>query len=163
MDEQNFWLAKQEAERQRAEAEAAAAQQQAVPIVHEPPIESRSDRDRRELAERDETWARVREQREQIDAERRACQEEAAAIPGWVATIRAEIDAVHELIIEAVGQAIGLERERLEDKLRPLRVQNAELLVGIAELKLANARLREALIERGSSVGNNAGISSALN
>ena len=78
----------------------------------------------------------------------------------WAAHVRAAIASEREHMMQLLEQAI-VEIEtradrRIADELRPLTIE-------IAELKVSNARLREALIERGVSVGNNAGMMSALN
>ena len=158
MDEQAFWIAKQEAERQRAEQEAAAERVAETSRVSDPPIESAQERWEREGLEqadreRQERRARARRQAAIVEAHKAAPIDWNARIGTAIANER---DSLMALLEELVAQLEDRALQRLDDHLRPVLVQ-------VAELKVANARLREALIERGNSVGGSAGISSALN
>ena len=156
-DERAELLARQFEYRAEAEARAQAAAQPAdPPTVLDPPIENRQARWEREGLEQAD-----RERRERAARARR---EAAAATPApavdWAGVVRDAIASEREHMMQLLEQAI-VEIEtradrRIADEVRPLTIE-------IAELKVSNARLREALLERGGSVGSSAGMMSALN
>ena len=133
--------------------------------MHEPPIESVLDRDRRELAERDAAWERAR--RARARAARAAEVAATPAPPDWSSYVRdaiaAERNHMMQLLEETIAEIEARAHERIDDAMRPLRVELAELKISNCELRIQNSRLRELLAERGNSAGV-AGISSgALN
>lgn len=67
-----------------------------------------------------------------------------------------------QLLEETIAEIEARAHERIDDAMRPLRCELAELKISNCELRITNAKLREQLAERGSSAGV-AGISSALN
>lgn len=162
--ERQFLLAQEREAGRSSETEPASPVAQPL---YEPPVESLNQRHLRELAERDEAWARARRARA-----RAARAAELAATPApadWTEHVTSAIKAEREFLLAVVGEAIAeienRAQSKLDDVIRPLLVQMSELKVSNAELKLANAQLREQLINNnsGNGVGSRAGLMSALN
>ncbi len=83
--------------------------------LYEPRVESRNERHRRELSERDQRWARERrrEQREEHDIERRLM----SAVDARIANLRKEMTEAVAMTGKAV-EAISHEIDRLDDIVR---------------------------------------------
>jgi regulator of replication initiation timing len=66
-----------------------------------------------------------------------------------------------QVLTEAVAELEDRAQQRVDDAMRPLRVELAELKISNCELRITNTRLREQLTSNGHA--DSAGFSSSLN
>ena len=111
------------------------------------PLESRNDKDRREISEQEQRFERERraEQRRR-ERERTAAEPEPVNMDLVVATVVADERAfMTEVLGEVVAEIEARQRDTLDDVVRPLKAEISELRVLIADERVKLAEVRQQL------------------